>query len=80
MRTTADAKGEGLDPVKLVLVPYKSITDRSCCGSSVLHVMSVCIWSSAIWFIRLTVCVFRGRLSNFVYVLSLLVLWVGCGM
>ena len=32
-------------------------------------------------FIRLTVCVFHGRLSNFVCVLlSLLVMRVGCGM
>ena len=54
---TAEGKGEGLDPVKRVL---KKISPPSnllltipmryfCCGSSVLHVMSVCIWSLAMW-------------------------------
>ena len=43
IRNTAEGKIEGLDPVKHVPRRY------FCCGSSMLYVMSVRIWSSAIW-------------------------------
>ena len=48
-------RGRGLDPVKQVKTPSPSnllltVPRRYfCCGSSMLHVMSVCACSSAIW-------------------------------
>ena len=51
-QSTAEAKGEDSDPVKHVSAPsYVLLTVQMryfCCGSSVYHVVSVCIWSSAI--------------------------------
>ena len=51
--TYSGSRGQGLDPVKrfqassnlLLTVPRRYF----CCGSSVLHIMSICIWSVAIW-------------------------------
>ena len=52
--TPVEAQGEGLDPVKQVLAPSNlllAVLNRYFwCDSSVLHiVMSMYIWSSAIW-------------------------------
>ena len=58
-KRTAHAKGKGLDPVKHVCTPSPQLPSSLllavprryfCCVSSVLHVvMSMCIWSPAIW-------------------------------
>ena len=49
------SRGRGMGPIKHVLAPpphylLLAVPRRYfCCGSSMLQVMSVCIWSSAIW-------------------------------
>ena len=53
MKSYSGSIGRGLDIVKRVKAPcnlFLTVPRRYfCCGSPVLHVMSVCIWSLAIW-------------------------------
>ena len=70
-RTTAEAKGEVLDPEKNMFKPSGNLLltvpmRYFCCGPPMLHVvMSVCVWSSAIWLPEL-------QQSNMLPVLSVL--------
>ena len=52
-KTTVEADGEDLDPVKLVKASSNLLLTVPrryfCYGSSMLLVMSVCIWSRATW-------------------------------
>ena len=49
----ATGRGRGLDPENVFQSPSNLLLTVPkwyfCCGSAVLHVMSVCIWSLAIW-------------------------------